>query len=271
MNEEISYQEENFLKKPTVLKSRQKEKDIVIKFVYKFNDNLKQFEKNIDECKKKLQIASSQEKPIYTLKLKELELKKRDLEESLKNEKNIASMRHKNCLRINWFGDFINHFVYISEFCPNGDLASFQWQNLLRVNPSIKNLTWLKFMSEVLLSHFAVGVLSAIEFFKNAKLVHGNLSLDNILLSHNYSIKITDFVCSKLFINVDTFKLVKYDMEINREYQPPEYFRSDRYVDSRDAHKIDIFSFGCGLFYMATQNVLLEENAQKNTCVRMYL
>ena len=75
------------------------------------------------------------------------------------------------------------------------------------------------------------------------RLVHGNLSAENILITENYQVKITDFSCSRYY-KEDPFKIMQYLNEIDIDYQPAEFFKNN-YLDWRDIHKIDLFSLGC--------------------------
>lgn len=246
---------------------------ICVKLVYKLPDKLKILNKNIiayTECKEKPN-TSLEEKSKYQQKINGEEADKKFMEDFLKNEKNIINFKHKNCLKITWLGDFINHYVYLSEYCNNRDMLKFS-KNIKRFLPINKGLVvpYFNFMSENLLRYFTTQILSAIEFFKNFKIIHGNLTLENILINNNFQIKITDFACSRFIRSNEIFSLKKNQLENSPEYLAPEFFRSDKFVEFRDAHKIDIFSLGCCLFMMATLKSLFEENknnAQENSCI----
>jgi len=146
---------------------------ICVKFVYKLPDKLKILNKNIiayTECRDK-QIPL-EEKSKYQQKITSEELDKKFIEDFLKNEKNIINFKHKNCLKITWLGDFINHYVYLSEYCNNRDMLKFSnnFKTFLTINKGLV-VPYFNLMSENLLRYFTTQILSAIEFFKNFKIL----------------------------------------------------------------------------------------------------
>jgi serine/threonine protein kinase len=246
---------------------------ISIKFVYKHSDMMKTLNNKIkiySECKEKAK--SVEEKLKFQEKISIHEGSKKTIEDFLKNEKNIVNFKHKNCLKITWFGDFINHYVFLSEYSSNRDMSKFS-KNFKKFLPINKNLKLPSFnlMSENLLRYFTTQILSAIEFFKNFRIVHGNLTLDNILITNNFQIKITDFACSKFMRSNELFSTKKNQNENSFDYLAPEFFRNDKFVEFRDAHKIDIFSLGCCLFMMATGRSLFEENKNNRSTENSYI
>jgi serine/threonine protein kinase len=84
-----------------------------------------------------------------------------------------------------------------------------------------------------------------------------------MLITIQYQLKITDFACSRQVPGNDVFHVIRYDNETDKKFQPPEYFRMDNFVDTRDAHKVDIFSFGCCLYFMATYTHLFQDIESK--------
>ncbi len=219
----------------------------------------KKIERDINELKK--QSNSTNSLSNINNKIQENEMIKREYEETLKNEKNIVCFKNKNCLKINWFGDFENHYVFISDYCSNKDMqkltSELENQMLIKCNNNYE--PWLKYQSENLIRFFVLQIINALECFTNIKLVHHNLTLENILLTGNMSIKITDFACSRFYYGMDVFRLKKYKHEITQpDYMPFEYFRRDNYVELREVNKIDIFSLGCCIFKMASNKMLFE-------------
>ena len=102
-------------------------------------------------------------------------------------------------------------------------------------------------------------MISLLECFESIRLVHGNLSPSNILLTKDLQIKVTDFACSRFLYGNEVFKLRKNEHEVDITFQPPEYFRMSNVVELKDANKIDIFSFGCCLYFMATGENLFKD------------
>lgn len=202
------------------------------------------------------------QKKEYEDKLNSCEIYKQELEETLVNEKNIIRISHKNCLKIKWFGDFSSHYVFISDICENKDMASLisnlHNTQLNQLNESIRQLPWIRNLSESFLKYFTYQMISMLECLKEMRLIHGNIQPTNILLTKDFKIKLTDFSCSRFAYGNDMFKLKKYEHEIDIAYQPPEYFREMNYLEARDSHKIDIFSFACCLYEMGTGESLFK-------------
>jgi serine/threonine protein kinase len=173
-------------------------------------------------------------------------------------------INHKNCLKINWFGDFNNHYVFVSDNCEKKDLNTFinnlyKFESGLDSNNSNYKEGRQKYLSESVMKYITHQMISLLECFESIRLVHGNLSPSNILLTKDLQIKVTDFACSRFLYGNEVFKLRKNEHEVDITSQPPEYFRMSNVVELKDANKIDIFSFGCCLYFMATGENLFKD------------
>jgi serine/threonine protein kinase len=171
-------------------------------------------------------------------------------------EQEVLVLRNKFINRVVSFNpNFSSHYIYASDYYPNRDLGVLYGQmrrNLFKLN------NYEKHMSEGMIKYFAIQMVHLLKYLFDENLVHGNLRPGHLLVDSKLQIKLIDFACCK-YNRRELFKISENRFKVDIHYQPPEYFRKDRYVDFRDAHKIDIFSFGCTLYYLATGEKFMPE------------
>ena len=101
--------------------------------------------------------------------IEELESCKAEIDQTLRNELNIASIKHKNILRVGWIGNFDYHYVLISDNCKYRHISRLA-DSLLNRNLNIMNLhsnllpknNFIgKYFSENVLRYFAIQLLAA--------------------------------------------------------------------------------------------------------------
>ena len=88
-------------------------------------------------------------------------------------------------------------------------------------------------------------IISAIHLCHNKGIIHRDLRPKNLLLNHNYNLKITNFNGSKI-IKSDSDFVMKTKFIGSRSYQPPELLKNKSLYD----FKCDIFSIGVILFIL---------------------
>lgn len=230
-----------------------------------------QLEEKILRCTEEIKNPTVKEdiKREATKRLAGASFLKRELKESLENEKNLVFMKNKGCLKVNWFGDFENHLVFLSEDYKNKDLRRFvgklkcseSGNSILGLNKALYDLPWANYMSENVIRFFVVQILGVLDYFKLIRLVHGNFTLENIILTNDFRVKITDFACSRFF-GGDILSLNKFLHEVDPANLPSHYFTNGSFIQAKYANKIDIFSLGCAIFTMASNQNLFDSNDQ---------
>lgn len=112
----------------------------------------------------------------------------------------------------------------------------------------LKDYEWFRRMNESLAKFFVKQILYSIEFLHRNFLIHFDLKLQNILITKGMDLKLCDFSLTtytnfldaedkKLFLKMGTYP-----------YMGPEYFKNERQVPKRVAHKVDIYAVGVLLF-----------------------
>ena len=121
-------------------------------------------------------------------------------------------------------------FIYaISEYCPNGDLASY--------------IVSIQACSERQVSRIMKQVLEGLNYLNNKKIVHRDIKPQNILLDKNMDVKICDFgLCHEVLGN----QLLRTQCG-SPLFAAPEVIEGKRY----DGVKSDIWSLGIVCFVMA--------------------
>ena len=173
-------------------------------------------------------IKSKIDNNIYCLK--KINLKKTP---DKKNEINILSkLNHPNLVQyISSCSDDEGIYI-IMEFCIYGDLYS-----LLHMVKKKK-----VYVNEEIIWDIAYQCLLALEYLHSQHIIHRDIKLLNIFMSHNKSVKIGDMGMSKILSNKE-MKLSRVGTPL---YLAPELIRKEKYD-----YKADIWSFGCSLYHLA--------------------
>ena len=173
-------------------------------------------------------IKSKIDNNIYCLK--KINLKKTP---DKKNEINILSkLNHHNLVQyISSCSDDEGIYI-IMEFCIYGDLYS-----LLHMVKKKK-----VYVNEEIIWDIAYQCLLALEYLHSQHIIHRDIKLLNIFMSHNKSVKIGDMGMSKILSNKE-MKLSRVGTPL---YLAPELIRKEKYD-----YKADIWSFGCSLYHLA--------------------
>ncbi|RGB43841.1 kinase-like domain-containing protein [Rhizophagus diaphanus] len=164
-------------------------------------------------------------KKIVAIKiLSKQEVKENEMVNQLKYEVEIQShLRHGNILRLyGYFRD--KHYVYlVLEYAEKGEL----YMLLQRDSP----------FTEHKAASYIFQMADALLYLHNKKVIHRDLKLENILLSNNDKIKISDF---GLAIHApDTSQMKRRTLCGTPDYMAPEMF-----IDTGYDQRIDLWALG---------------------------
>ena len=171
----------------------------------------------------------------------------------INNERIILNLRHKHINRINmYYSEIFFHSIYVSDYMVNRDLRFFTNQLYSQKILQISNKSYFR-MNENLIRYFAKQLVELLYFLHQNDIVHNNMKPDHLLINSYFQIKLTDFSCSKIN-NQDMF-IISKNVTIDQNYMPHEYFNQSSILNV-DAHKIDLYSVGCILYFLATNKDL---------------
>lgn len=125
------------------------------------------------------------------------------------------------------------------EYSKYGDLDYFQ-----------KKLIKKNVLSETLLCFIAKQVLNGLKYCHKAKIVHMDIKQQNILIDENLNIKLTDFSVSFSYEKFKNGTKIKLPISGTAFYMSPEVL-GQKEIDVEDCNKVDIFSLGILLFFLA--------------------
>ena len=157
----------------------------------------------------------------------------------------IGNLRHPNLVL--YMGASIsnnNNCYLVMEYVDNGNLFNF-----LHRGKYNKEGNYQKFDLN-LTTKIALEIALAIKYLHCRNITHCDLKSINVLLDHNYHVKITDFGVSKI-INI----LYENGQEIKGKlgtthWMPPEIMKSYKYEE-----KSDVFSYGMILYEIITGDI----------------
>ena len=97
-----------------------------------------------------------------------------------------------------------------------------------------------------LLRFYARQILNALELLNRSHFVHFDLKPENLLISINLIIKLSDFSLLKKIEDKDKIKIPGG----TSGYVSLEYYKKDEKISGEDARKQDFFSFGATLYFL---------------------
>ena len=167
--------------------------------------------------------------------LKELHphlVRQKDVFRFFREFEHLASVSHKNVIKIVSFNSDLKKPAYTMEYCPKGDLRVWLTKN--RSQDEILSCFW----------QLCDGV-GALHNNKN-QIIHRDLKPQNILLGEDSNFKISDLGLS---LSMDSsVTRVTTSNWISPGFSPPEQFKNMGTVDQTG----DIYSLGAILYFMLT-------------------
>ncbi|MFN8670989.1 MAG: serine/threonine-protein kinase [Candidatus Sericytochromatia bacterium] len=158
-----------------------------------------------------------------------------EYEERFKNEaKAVAKLTHSNIVSIYDIGVINNSDYMVMEYVDGKDLHSLIKETKL----SIKNIMKItKQLCEV------------INFIHSKNILHRDIKTQNILITKDFNVKLTDFGIAKNTDSKEQSKLTQAGSILGSiMYSPPEQFINVKNLDNRS----DIYSLGVCLYEMLT-------------------
>ncbi|KAL4491958.1 hypothetical protein ABPG72_008379 [Tetrahymena utriculariae] len=132
------------------------------------------------------------------------------------------------------------------EYCENGSL--FEW--IEGTGP----------FSEILARSIFHQLLQSVEFIHSQGVFHFDIKPENILVSRNYQIKITDFGLAQNVSDIE--RILKMN---NINFKPTVYHAPELHeYNAKDFAAVDIFSLGVILFILLTGHLPFKEASPEN-------
>jgi len=152
-------------------------------------------------------------------------------------EREVAIMKriaHKNCLKLLDSFEIVEKekFYVVTECCRGGNLLNF-WEKSGKKLPQIQ------------IRNLFLQVLTALDYLHSQKIIHSDIKPDNMLLTLDGTLKLSDFGVAWI---IDNENFVKKGNG-SPAFQPPELSSNDPDVDMIPS-KIDIWSFGISLYLL---------------------
>lgn len=150
---------------------------------------------------------------------------KEQVEDEIKNLR--KGDRHPNIIRYHIHEEDDNFYYIAIELCK---------YNLSNLNIKLTKIQKLKIMYQI---------ADGLQSLHQQGIIHRDIKPDNVLLTEDYQVKITDFGLSKSSLSSNTF----YSVVGTNEWKAPEYWEKD----SKKTNKVDIFSLGCLFYFIYTR------------------
>jgi serine/threonine protein kinase len=187
------------------------------------------------------------------------EIRKARIKQWANNEAAICnSLRHKNTVRAYCVYDLTDAKAIVLEMAINKDLNYFY--GLFNNNKLFK--PQFSHMSESLIMFFFTQMYNALEYLFQMDLFHGDIKLENFLLTRNFTIKLTDFALS---VNVKSNNEFKLSTAGTTTYMAPEIFQGVMSLNDKLAYKIDYYALGCCLYRLLTGKHVVNVEADGKT------
>ena len=103
-------------------------------------------------------------------------------------------------------------------------------------------------LSDITIYNFIIDIMMGLKFIKDNGIIHGDLKPENLMITNDNDIVIIDFGNSNYAIRMNHQKL---------DYFQSRYYRSPNIIlGKKITFNIDMWSFGCIIYEMITNNVL---------------
>ena len=150
----------------------------------------------------------------------------------------LRRLKDKHIANIYGYYSLKDKECIVMEYYRYGDLESFKRYTLK-----------CSYLSESLLLYIAGGVIEALNYIhiKN-KIIHMDINPQNILLDKLFDVKLIDFSVSCNY--KESLQTLKLPLVGTDYYMSPEVLRQ-KTIDVKELSKIDLYSFGVTLYYLA--------------------
>ncbi|XP_071929704.1 LEAF RUST 10 DISEASE-RESISTANCEUS RECEPTOR-LIKE PROTEIN KINASE-like 1.1 isoform X4 [Coffea arabica] len=140
----------------------------------------------------------------------------------------LTRLRHRNLVTLyGCTSRRCRELLLVYEYIPNGTVAD----HLHGDRAKDKHLTWQHRMN------VAIETADALAYLHNSDIIHRDVKTNNILLDHNFCVKVADFGLSRLFPN--DVSHISTAPQGTPGYVDPEYHQCYQLTD-----KSDVYSFG---------------------------
>ncbi|XP_076907030.1 LEAF RUST 10 DISEASE-RESISTANCE LOCUS RECEPTOR-LIKE PROTEIN KINASE-like 1.1 [Bidens hawaiensis] len=154
----------------------------------------------------------------------------------------LTKLRHPNLVVLYGCTSRQSHeLLLVYEYVPNGTVADHLHGE--QVNPCM--LTWPIRMN------IAIETASALAYLHASEIIHRDVKTNNILLDHNFCVKVADFGLSRLISNNVTH--VSTAPQGTPGYLDPQYHQRYQLTD-----KSDVYSFGVVLIELISSMVAVD-------------
>lgn len=161
------------------------------------------------------------------------------------NVKHLRRLEHPNLVKIKGISvNSANFYGIVMEYCPHGQLYTYL-SNLKTKSPlkPAQYVDWSKQIGNAML------------YLHANKIIHRDLKSPNILIGHNWILKVSDFGASK---NINERSAVM-SFKGTVAWMPPEVIRNEACSE-----KVDVYSFGVVLWEMMTCEIPFKEYDQNS-------
>jgi serine/threonine protein kinase len=180
-----------------------------------------------------------------------------------------------------------NFLGILMEKCNFGNLSMFvnkmnKKEFILDLNNKNK-FFYLSNIGEVMIKYFAIQIIKGLKFLQNHNIVHGDIKLENILLSKFFTVKISDFSTVINIINGNKKNNInnndnnkKNTSDLNNmsnnktklknstfSCMGSEYYKNNSEIDNKYLFKVDLFGLGVILYKMMYKQSFIP-NTEKN-------
>jgi len=141
--------------------------------------------------------------------------------------KKTSRLTHSNILKVLDLHNFNNKYSLLTEYFPNDTLLTL-------MNRFFKNK---KAISPAIATYLVTQICDAIHYAHNEKILHGNISPVNIIITHEGLIKIKDFSLFSSLPLVTTMKNLAYKQF---RYFSPEYLKNENLSPATDIYSLSV-------------------------------